>query len=501
VDGNQLGDAVGGRSVAPEPAERIRCWNAETDLLVVGYGCAGASAALEARHGGTDVLIVERTGASGGASAMSGGLLYLGGGTDLQRACGFDDSPEEMYKFLRAAMGPGADDAKIEVYCDQSADHFRWLTDLHVPFEARFLPTPHLITPADVGLVWLGENSYPFCELARPAPRGHRPAAAGLRGWLLMERLASAVSSSGVRVLTDTSAERLVRTDDGRVTGVLARRYGEELALRARRGVVLAAGGFVHNEDMLVQYAPLLAGHGKVATDGDDGQAIRMAQAVGAVVQHMEATQAAINFPPALMPRGIVVNRSGQRFINEDTYPGRIGQAALLTQKAEVFLVCDERAFEEVSPAERMGRTPSWVCGTVAELEGEMGLPDRSLQTTVDLYNLHARRGHDPIFHKSSDWVRPLEPPVGAFPVRGPSMAASNGPDLSSGFGVFTLGGLRTTTSGEVLDYDGQPIPSLFAAGRTSSGIQASGYISGTSLGDCTFFGRRAGRAAARAAL
>jgi 3-oxo-5alpha-steroid 4-dehydrogenase len=201
------------------------------------------------------------------------------------------------------------------------------------------------------------------------------------------------------------------------------------------------------------------------------------------------------------MPRGIIVNRSGQRFIHEDTYPGRVGQAALLTQQGDVFLVCDERAFDEVDGAERMGRTPSWVCGTVAELEREMGLPERSLQTTVDLYNLHARRGHDPVFHKSPDWVRPLQPPVGAFPVRGPSAAAADGPDLSSGFGVFTLGGLRTTTSGEVLDCDGQPIAGLFAAGRTASGIQASGYISGTSLGDCTLFGRRAGRAAARTPL
>jgi 3-oxo-5alpha-steroid 4-dehydrogenase len=311
-----------------------------------------------------------------------------------------------------------------------------------------------------------------------------------------MDRLAAAVSGSGVRVLTDTRAERLVCADDGRVTGVLARRYGEELAVRARRAVILTGGGFVSNEEMLAQHAPRLAGHGKVGTDGDDGRAIRMAQAVGAIVQHMEATQAAINFPPGLMPRGIIVNRSGQRFINEDTYPGRIGQAALLTQKADVFLVCDERAFDEVDGAERMGRTPSWVCETVAELEGEMGLPERSLQTTVDLYNLHARSGHDPVFHKGRDWVRPLQPPVGAFPVRGPSTAAVNGPDLSSGFGVFTLGGVRTTTSGEVLDGDGQPIAGLFAAGRTASGIQASGYISGTSLGDCTFFGRRAGRAA-----
>jgi 3-oxo-5alpha-steroid 4-dehydrogenase len=486
------------RSVRPEQANRISSWHAETDVLVVGYGCAGASAALEARRAGASVLIVEATGGSGGASALSGGLLYLGGGTGIQKACGIDDTAEEMFKFLVEAMGPGADDDKIEVYCERSVEHFDWLVELGVPFKAKLLPLPHLITPADVGLVWLGENSYPFCDLAAPAPRGHRPAAEGLRGWLLMERLTRAVTTSGVEVLCDAKVERLIVASDGRVIGVLARRYGEELALRARQGVVLAGGGFVSNEEMLRRYAPRLFGHGKLGTDNDDGRSIEMALAVGAVVQHMEAGEAAINFPPALMPYGIIVNGAGQRFINEDTYPGRIGQAALFHQSADVFLVCDEGAFVALPDAERMGRTPSWVCETVGQLEAEMQLPERSLQSTLELYNHHAGDGADPVFRKDRRWVRPLKPPFGAFPVGGASMAGPGAPDMSSGFGVFTLGGLRTSIDSEVLDVESQPIPGLFAAGRTTSGLQAGGYISGTSLGDGTFFGRRAGRTATR---
>ncbi len=130
------------------------------------------------------------------------------------------------------------------------------------------------------------------------------------------------------------------------------------------------------------------------------------------------------------------------------------------------------------------------------ELEGEIGLPERTLQSTIELYNFHAEKGEDPVFHKDPRWVRPLKPPLGAMPVQGPSAAARDGPDLSSGFGVFTLGGLHTTTSGQVLSVSGNPISGLFAAGRTASGIPASGYISGTSLGDATFFGRCAGQAA-----
>ena len=190
-------DPTAQRSLRPEREDRIRSWQGETDVLVVGYGCAGAAAALEARRAGAEVLVVEGAGGPGGASAASGGLLYLGGGTRIQKACGFDDSADEMVKFLVVAMGPGADETRIRDYCEHSVEHFDWLVDIGVPFEPKFLPTPHLITPADVGLVWLGENSYPFCDIAVPAPRGHRPAAEGLRGWLLMERLVSAVDRGG----------------------------------------------------------------------------------------------------------------------------------------------------------------------------------------------------------------------------------------------------------------------------------------------------------------
>ena len=129
---------------------------------------------------------MEGTGGSGGASALSGGLLYLG------RRDGDSAGLRDLRQFRRdvqlprGGIGPGADEEKIGLYCEQSVEHFDWLVELGVPFMSKFLPLPHLITPPDVGLVWLGENSYPFCDVAVPAPRGHRPAAEGLRGWLLM---------------------------------------------------------------------------------------------------------------------------------------------------------------------------------------------------------------------------------------------------------------------------------------------------------------------------
>jgi 3-oxo-5alpha-steroid 4-dehydrogenase len=255
----------------------------------------------------------------------------------------------------------------------------------------------------------------------------------------------------------------------------------------------------VFDDEMVAAYAPRLVGHTKLGTDFDDGTAIRMAQALGAATMRMDAGEASINFSPALMARGIVVDALGQRFVNEDTYPGRIGQLALMQHGARAYLVFDEEAFESVPPELRHGRQPQWVCGSVEELEQEAGLPAGSLVATLEVYNRHAQHGADPLLHKDGRWVRPLRPPLGAMDVRAKRADGPPDPaDLGTGFRVFTLGGLRTTTHGEVLHVTGDPIPGLYAAGRTTCGLPSWGYISGTSLGDGTFFGRRAGGAAAR---
>jgi succinate dehydrogenase/fumarate reductase flavoprotein subunit len=102
-------------------------------------GAAGASAAIEARRGGADVLVLERASGGGGASAIAGGHLYLGGGTPVQKACGFNDSAEEMYRYLMA-LTPDPDAAKIRAYCDHSVGHFEWLEAPGVSFERSYFP-------------------------------------------------------------------------------------------------------------------------------------------------------------------------------------------------------------------------------------------------------------------------------------------------------------------------------------------------------------------------
>jgi 3-oxo-5alpha-steroid 4-dehydrogenase len=278
--------------------------------------------------------------------------------------------------------------------------------------------------------------------------------------------------------------DRLV-VDAGRVVGVQAQRFGQTVSLRARRGVVLTAGGFIYNDDMLRQHCPpLLRGTWKVGTEGDDGRGIRMAQAIGASVRNMYAGEVSLPItPPRSLIHGILVNGQGQRFINEDTYMGRVGQSALYEQNGEVYLIVDEASYE----VNWMGLAASWVCETPAQLEAEMGLPIGSLEASVSLYNRHAESHADPVFHKAPEWVRPLVPPLGAIDVRiGPAPYAP-----------FTLGGLETRVDGEVLNLSGDPIPGLFAAGRTTAGVCAFGYASGLSIGDSTMFGRFAGSRAA----
>src|SRR6185312_10177300 len=162
--------------IRPIPAGSITEWADEADVVIAGYGVAGAAAAVEATRAGADVLVLERTGSWGGAASMAGGFIYLGGGTSLQRACGFGDSVDNMIAFLNVAMGPGADENRIADYCEGSVAHFDWLLGCGVPFKDEFFGEPGWEPMGDQGLMYSGgENSYPFNTIATPAPRGHVP--------------------------------------------------------------------------------------------------------------------------------------------------------------------------------------------------------------------------------------------------------------------------------------------------------------------------------------
>ena len=483
----------------PLPLAEVTGIDHETDVLVIGFGGAGACAAIEAAEAAAEVIALEGASGPGGSTAQSGGEIYLGGGTPVQKACGFDDTAEDMHAFLTAALGPHVDEAKLRLYCDESLAHYHWLVDHGVEFRHSLYDAPTWMPFTEDGLMWLGENSHPFTEVARPAPRGHRPPMPAFAGALLMERLTTSAEAAGVAIHTDTSALRLV-VDGERVVGVVARHFTDEVVYRARRGVVLTTGGFVDDEEMLAEHAPHLLGHGKVSDGRDDGSGIRMGMAAGGAVRRMGTVQTALSIAPALTCRGLIVNAHGQRFINEDTYPGLISEAGVHHQPAPIWIVVDEEGYEGVDELDRMGLLPEAVDDDLAALERAAGIPPGNLAATVATYNHHAEAtGTDPHLHKAERWVRPLRGPLALINTR-TGFAGAEGvpPSQSTGASGFTLGGLRTTIDGAVLDVDGAPVPGLYAAGRASHGIHGERYISGTSIGDGTFFGRRAGRAVAR---
>ncbi|GAA2139771.1 FAD-binding protein [Nocardioides koreensis] len=466
------------------------------DVVVVGFGIAGGCAALEAARGGARVLLLERAAVHGGTSSMSGGHFYLGGGTAVQQATGHPDSAEEMFQYLLAvSLDPEED--KIRAYCDGSVEHFDWLESLGFEFERSFFPGKAVIQPGTEGLMYTGnEKVWPFCERAVPAPRGHKvPVPGDTEGTrLVMDLLRDRVEEAGVEVRYETGATHLVvatgstTEEAGQVVGVAWRRFSETGVVRAG-SVVLAAGGFVMNADMVAEHTPALGS--KLFTLGstyDDGLGIRLGRSVGAELRHMDQPFVTAPFyPPSVLVTGIVVNREGRRFVAEDSYHARTSGFVLDQPGAAAYLIVDSEHVEHPT----MPLVP-FVDGyeTVAEMEEGLGLPAGSLQETLDRYNEHARRGDDPDFHKSPEWLEPQDTgPWGVF-------------DLTLGtalYAGFTLGGMRTTVDGRVQRPDGTVIPGLYAAGACASNLaqDGKGYCSGTQLGEGSFFGRRAGRHAA----
>ena len=363
-------------SIPAHEVSEIR-FDETVDVVVVGLGVAGSSAVVAARQAGVDVLAVERATAPGGTSANSGGLIYLGGGTALQKACGYQDSPDNMAAFLRAALGPGVDDDRVDAYCQGSPDHFDWLLSIGVPFRAAFCDEPNRESADDAGLLFSGgEDSYPFDEIAVPVPRGHKPQCIDSAGGFLMERLGAAVEASSARVMADTRAEALV-VDAGEVVGVQVRTDDGTRAVRARGGVVLATGGFISNEAMVAEQCPLAHVPDpawRIGTPNDDGRGIRMGVGAGAAATRLGTFECALPLgPPHRLARGILVNRHGERFINEDAYTGRIGLHALRDNDGFVYMITDDVIHERNLLGLRVG----FAAATPEELAVELEIPPR----------------------------------------------------------------------------------------------------------------------------
>jgi 3-oxo-5alpha-steroid 4-dehydrogenase len=469
----------------------VASWDAQADVLVVGHGVAGGGAAIEAARAGADTLVLERMTRGGGATALSTGITYFGGGTPVQKACGFEDCVEDMQAFVGLAAGEQADPERTRLYCEGSLEHFQWFRDLGVEYNESFLDDKVTHPLGDECLTFSGnEEAWPHCELARPVPRGHKPARQGEAGGYLMEAVIRGTLDAGASVLNEVCAERLVLAADGRVVGVVGRRERRPFAAKARRGVVLATGGFIMNKAMLARHAPhLLQCNYPVGTAGDDGSGILMGMGAGADAINMsEGLVLNAYYPPSSHLKGVLVDARGQRFVNEDAYIGLTSDAILRKADGRAWLVVDDGIHGQTQALHKLAAVEE----SFDALEKALGMPPGALVHTLESYNRAAARGEDPLFHKAPKYLRPLaQPPFGALDCT----------TRGSIFGVFTLGGLAVRASGEVLDPDGAVVPGLYAAGRCSAGLPREGrsYASGLSIGDASFFGRLAGRCAAAA--
>lgn len=472
-------------------ASEVSDWSDDVDVVVIGFGIAGGCAAVTAAAAGARVLVLERAAAAGGTTAMAGGHFYLGGGTAVQRATGHDDSVDDMYSYL-VAMSRAPEHDKIRAYCEGSVEHFDWLEDLGIHFERSYYPHKAVIQPKTEGLMYTGnEKVWPFNDIARPAPRGHKvPVPGDTRGAaMVIDLLLKRADALGVEIRYETGATNLV-IENGAVAGVAWRRFGQTGVIRSR-AVVIAAGGFVMNKDMVAAYTPKLAEKPFVLGNTyDDGLGIRLGESAGGATKHMDqAFITAPVYPPAVLLTGIIVNKLGYRFVSEDSYHSRTSGFVMDQPDSAAYLIVDEAHLQRPD-IPLITFIDGWE--TVEEMEAALGIPAGNLVATLDRYNRCAAKGEDPDFHKQPEFLAPQD--------HGPWAAF----DLSLGkamYSGFTVGGLATSVNGEVLGHDCAPIPGLYAAGACASTIaqDGKGYSSGTQLGAGSFFGRRAGAHAAHA--
>ena len=477
-------------------------------IVVVGFGAAGACAAIEAADAGADVIVLDRFD-GGGATALSGGVVYAGGGTTQQREAGIADTPQAMFDYLSHEVGDAVTTQTLRAFCDGSADMLAWLEDKGVPFAASVCPYKTSY-PTDRHYLYYSGSETCYDD---PAPRGHRTAARGTSGGVLFDRLAQAAVNRGVRILRQTTAQRLITDPSGRVSGVECRqltglparvhrvlgklaakpglyvpklrrrlhrairrlesRHGKPLIVSASAGVVLCAGGFVANPVMMREHAPAYRGGLPLGTLGDDGSGIRLAADLGAATAKLDHISAwRFVSPPSALLKGQLINADGEEICDLNRYGAAVGHAMISQHGGKGWLIVDGPTLAEAR------RQLRWQTTWFQRLSAHYLLGRaRTTASTVD--DLATRTGVNVKDVKG-------DPPYSLIDV-------SIRPSIGYPCPMLTLGGLVVDErTGEV-----PGVPGLYAAGRTAVGICSNSYVSGLSLADCVYSGRRAGRHAA----
>lgn len=541
-----LACAIDMSSFAPLVVDDVESvqWDEGADVVVVGLGAAGITAAIEARERGADVCVLDRF-EGGGATAISGGVFYAGGGTHLQREAGVHDTVENMYRYLSMEVQDAVSEATLRDFCETSPANLKWLTDRGVPFFSNLCPFKTSYPPNEYHLYYSGNESFPpYRDQAEPAARGHRADGGAFPGANIVEPLRQVAVTQGVRIQLQARVSRLVVDGAGRVVGAeyhhLPSRLWREIHLRlhrlettiakvapglaaglrkrieaieqghsapkrirSHRGLILCAGGFVFNREMVAEHVPEFLPGLPLGTAGDDGVGIRLGQSVGGKVDQMHRASAwRFLYPPDAFAQGILINDEGERFANELWYGSKIGEAMVEENRGVATLIIDEDLKRLAHEQSKPGHL-QWFqrgvalmnlyfnCKKAKDLDALAEMLEVSrerLERTLDEYNAAAEGTRSDRFGKDPDKMHPLQ--------RGPFYAI----DCSLGSkrhlcAVMTLGGLAVDEkTGQVMSENGGVVPGLYAAGRNATGICSRQYVSGLSIADCVYSGLRAAR-------
>lgn len=485
-------------------------WDATHDVIVVGSGVGAMTGALTAAGDGLDTVVLERTALLGGTSAYSGAACWLPG-TQVQERAGLGDSAEAADAYLRALTGDAEAPRRAAFLRHAPELVARLERDPAIEFEWRAFPdyvaapgrmdAGRSFVPLDLDPELLGD----LLPLVRPAVdrdragKGHPAGAPLAQGRALIGRLLLAASRTGnARFRTEHHVTQLV-TEDGRVTGVEARTPHGTVRTRARRGVLLAAGGFEGD-------GPLRAEHGvpggaawTMAPRGTNtGELLRAAVAAGAATTLMdeawwcpgtELPDGSAAFTLGLRG-GLMVDRSGRRFANESLPYDRMGRAIAAAggSDAPTYLIFDSReggalpaiTVPPADPAEHLA-AGTWVrADSLPELAALIGVPDGALADTVGRFNGFAAGGTDEDHHRGEDPYDLFFADRTGAPGPNPCLVPLDRPPYYAARIVLadlgTKGGLRTDPDARVLDTRGRPLTGLYAAGNTGASFTGRVY-------------------------